>query len=877
MHKNPQRTRIVSQREIERKFNFSILWGHLFVFLYFIMKYWYWAIFFVFTLSACNNGQKMKAGYLSGLATVEEGGIVFENPANGFVFPPGFPAPTVMWDDNNGKSKKWLINISINQSENILTEIVSEKRYKPDAETWEIVKENSVEGPAIISIAGINPEKGKEVFSYGKIGIATSADPVGSPIFFRAVPLPFKYATSHLDSIKYMLGDVTSSQKPKVLLENLPVCGNCHSFSPDGKRFAMDVDAFGDKGSYLIADVGKEVEMQPESFITWSDFQEKSTMALLSQISPNGKYVVSTLDDNEIFESREELEYSQLFFPIKGILTVYDVEKEKFYALKGADDTTYVQSNSNWSPDNEHIYFARGKAVQRNQSGMTYGTGIYDENKFQAMRDSFLSAKKEFKFDVMKIPFNNGKGGDPLMVEGASQNGMSNYFPKISPDGKWMVFCRANNYMLLQPDSKLYIMPVDGSAGPRLMNCNTSNMNSWHSWSPNNRWIVFSSKKFGAYTQLFLAHVDENGNDAPPVWLEYLNVDNRAANIPEFVNTDFNGFNKITDKFSDVADYNVRGTSKAQFGDFKNAIVDFNKALQVNKNDAQAYANRGKAKDELGDLKGALADLSKAIELAPEKHGYYIHRGNTKVKMRDLDGAIEDCNKAIGLAANDAALFAHRAGIYQLAGKFDKSIADFTKAISLKPGYGLYYMHRADVYSLKKDKAKTLQDVATALKLEPNNVKYMTLKGIYAIGFGDKQLAVSSFEKAIKINPSYYEPYQKLAEIYDAEGKFELALDNFNKAISTYDADPGKKLASLYNSRGTVYGKKKAFEKAISDFDTAINYWGNFSDAYSNRAFAKYNLGLYSQADVDCNTALQIEPGMRKAQAIKAMIKKKMR
>ena len=839
------------------------------------MKYWSFFIIVVFTLAGCNSGEKLKEVYLSKMGKEMDGNIVFKNPLNGSVFPPGFPAPTVIWDDNDGHSKKWLINVSINQSENIFTGIVDEKQLKFDGELWENIKNNSISSPAVISVIGIDPDKNREIFSGSKIEITTSTDSVGAPIFFRAVPLPFKYATSHLDSIKYMLGDITSANKPKVLLENLPVCGNCHSFSPDGRRFAMDVDAFGDKGSYLIANVDKDVEMQPENFITWSDFQEKSTMALLSQISPNGKYVVSTLDDNEIFESRDQLEYSQLFFPIKGILTVYDVERKTFHALPGADDTTYVQSNSNWSPDNEFIYFARSKAVQRKESGMTYGTGIYDINKFQAVRDSFLSAKKEFKFDIMKIPFNNGKGGKPEMIEGASQNSMSNYFPKISPDGKWMVFCRAENYMLLQPDSKLYIMPTDGSAEPRLMKCNTSNMNSWHSWSPNNRWLVFSSKKFGEYTQLLLTHIDENGNDSPPVWLEYLKVDNRAANIPEFVNTDFDDFNKIIDKFSDVADYNVRGTSKAQFGDFKNAIVDFNKALQVNRKDDQAYANRGKAKDEIGDLRGALADLTKAIELNPEEHDYYIHRGNTKVKMRNLRGAIEDCSKAVEMEPKDAALYAHRAGIYQLARDYKNAIADLTKAIQLKPNYALYYMHKAEIFSVLKERDNTIQNIDKALELEPQNVKYITFKGIYAKRFGAKKMAVTSFKKAIKTNPKYYDPYAKLAEIYDADGEMDLAVKNFTKAIDNYDQDSQKELASLYNSRGTVYGKMKSFDKAISDFDQALNHWANFSDAYSNRAFAKFNLGLFEQADVDCNMALQIEPGMKKALAIKEMINRR--
>ncbi len=823
---------------------------------------------------SCNSLDKKKEKYLE-LSKVElPGSITFSNPFDGAVFPPEFPSPTIMWDDDKSINTHWFVSIKTSQSEGEYCSFVDKREWKPDVLTWDKIKQESKENPATITVIGFDEKNKNTINSGAKIQISVSADSVGAPVFYRAVPLPFSFATSHLDSIKYMLGDISSEEQPKILLENLPVCGNCHSFSPDGKRFAMDVDAFGDKGSYLVSEVEKEVTMSPESFITWSDFQEKSTMALLSQISPNGKYVVSTLDDNEIFESRDELEYSQLFFPIKGILTVYDVDKKTYSSLPGASDTMYVQSNPNWSPDNKSIYFAKGRAVQRKQSGMTYGTGVYDINKFQAMRDSFLTAKKKFKFDVMKILFNEGKGGKAIPVKGASENNKSNYFSKISPDGKWMVFCQAENYMLLQPDSKLYIMPTDGSEEPRLMNCNTSNMNSWHSWSPNGRWLVFSSKIKGAYTQLMLAHVDENGIGSPPVWLENLRVDNRAANIPEFVNVDFNDFNKIIDDFSDVADYNVRGTSKAQFGDFKNAIIDFNKALQINKNDHQAYANRGKAKDELGDLTGALEDLSKAIELNPEESGYYIHRSNTKVKMRNLQGAIDDCSKAIKIKPKDATLYAHRAGIYKMDSKFDKSIEDFSMAIKLDPDYSLYYLHRAQLFNDQKKTDSANKDINKAISLEPKNVKYITLKGIIAKNRGDNKEAIECFKKAIKVNATYYEPYSELAIINEEMGELEESISNFEKAIEHYDKESKKDLALIYNNKGTVYGKLKDYGNAINNFNQALNYWPNSVDAYSNRAFANLNLGRYQDAELDCNTALQIEPGMKKAKIIKEMIRK---
>jgi Tol biopolymer transport system component len=46
------------------------------------------------------------------------------------------------------------------------------------------------------------------------------------------------------------------------------------------------------------------------------------------------------------------------------------------------------------------------------------------------------------------ISFNNGKGGKAMPIEGASNNGLSNYFPRVSPDGKWLLFCQAESFMI---------------------------------------------------------------------------------------------------------------------------------------------------------------------------------------------------------------------------------------------------------------------------------------------------------------------------------------------------------------------------------------------------------------------------------------------
>ena len=52
------------------------------------------------------------------------------------------------------------------------------------------------------------------------------------------------------------------------------------------------------------------------------------------------------------------------------------------------------------------------------------------------------------------------------------------------------------------------------------MRCNTPLMNSWHSFSPNGRWMVFSSKSRSPYTQMYLTQIDEDGSDSPAILVE---------------------------------------------------------------------------------------------------------------------------------------------------------------------------------------------------------------------------------------------------------------------------------------------------------------------------------------------------------------------
>jgi tetratricopeptide (TPR) repeat protein len=296
----------------------------------------------------------------------------------------------------------------------------------------------------------------------------------------------------------------------------------------------------------------------------------------------------------------------------------------------------------------------------------------------------FLDGGKVFRFDLYRIPFNGGKGGEAVPIEGASGNGRSNFFAKYSPDGRWIVFCRANSFMLLQPDSELYIIPAEGGA-PRRLECNLGLMNSWHSFSPNGKWLVFSSKANTPYTQLFLAHMDEKGRFAPPVALAHLSHPDRAANIPEFVNLRPGAITTIKEAFVNDESYMRTALENVKTGDYEAAAELYRKALAINPDNAEARAFLGGLLSDQGHFKEAYEHLGRVLELNPEDGVAHYNLGNAFAGERRYDDAMASWQKAIALAPDNLKAYTNLSAVLLALGRGAEAEAILRSAVAANP------------------------------------------------------------------------------------------------------------------------------------------------------------------------------------------------
>jgi len=714
--------------------------------------------------------------------------VTITYPFNDAVFPPEFPASSIRWEKDS-TTKNCLVELQVNDSVYFSLKTDSTK-ITPDIETWNTIKKAAKQELITCNVSALNPDG--EIAKTNSIQFKFSKDSVGAPIFFRSVILPFSVANQHKDSLKWNLGSVASADKPKVLLTNIPVCANCHSFPKDGSKLAMDIDNSNNKGSYTIMDIKRESEIDLNTIMTWDEYKKEDgekTFGLLAQISPDGKKVVSMVKDRSIFVPIDNnFAYSQLFFPIKGILVSYDIESGKFMPLSGADDKNYVQASPSWSHDGKTIAFS--KALRSNNKELdTLKTMLIDPKYAR----EFIDGKKDFKFDLYHIPFNNGKGGVAEPIKGASNNGKSNYFAKYSPDGKWIVFTQSENFMLLQKDSKLVIIPAEGGE-PRVMNCNTNNMNSWHSWSPNGKWLVFATKDQGPYTQLYMTHIDENGNDSPPIWLEHFDMPNNAINIPEFVNIDFNSWNSIKDGFTSEGNY------------FQRAI---NEAVQVNK-----------------DNKKALRYINLLIETNPEKYKGYIQRGDVLIQEKNRKG-LDDYSKAIELInielqskPKDVKLLQSKAYTLSKLGKHEDAIAVCDKILSFSPNDFESYKIKLTILLNLGDKQRLLNECSSYLKNNPTNYEILYLRSKLYEGSGQNKEAISEVSKLLELNKNNGDLLLRRSFLLYKTEQYQKSLDDVTKVIEQgmFHYSPfylsARNKFKLGNNKGALEDINKAIEMA---------------------------------------------------------------
>jgi len=162
---------------------------------------------------------------------------------------------------------------------------------------------------------------------------------------------------------------------------------------------------------------------------------------------------------------------------------------------------------------------------------------------------------------------------------------------------------------------------------------------------------------------------------------------------------------------------NNRGLAYKNLGDYPQAIKDFDEAIRIKPEYAEAYYNRGLAHKALGNAGQAIADYSRAISIKPNMAEAYNNRGNAYGESGDCNLALMDFKAALEINPSFAEAYMNRGNAYNCLGNYQQAIEDYGRAIEKKPDYAASYYNRAVAYSKMGNGKLAILDLKTAAGL----------------------------------------------------------------------------------------------------------------------------------------------------------------
>ncbi len=280
------------------------------------------------------------------------------------------------------------------------------------------------------------------------------------------------------------------------------------------------------------------------------------------------------------------------------------------------------------------------------------------------------------------------------------------------------------------------------------------------------------------------------------------------------------------------------------------ALDDYNQAIELNPNHANAYNNRGNLYQDLQKYELALDDFNKAIEINPNFAILYYNRGNLYINQQKYDLALSDYDKAIEINPNYAEAYVNRGVLYDDQRKYELALADYSKAIDINPNLAEAYVNRGLLYKDLQKYDLALSDYSKAIDINPNLAEAYVNRGVLYRLQEKYDLALSDYSKAIDINPNLAEAYVNRGVLYRLQEKYDLALADWNKAI---EINPN--YAEAYVNRGVLYFEQKKYELALSDYNKAIEINPNLAQAYLGRGGLYAILGQPEKVKIDLQQA----------------------
>ncbi len=303
-----------------------------------------------------------------------------------------------------------------------------------------------------------------------------------------------------------------------------------------------------------------------------------------------------------------------------------------------------------------------------------------------------------------------------------------------------------------------------------------------------------------------------------------------------------------------------RGVAFARLQNPREAIEDFNRAIQLFPEYAAIYNNRGNVLLGIGAVREAMKDFDRALLLAPGYAAAYSNRAGTQLRLGEIDLAVADYSKAIVLAPVNPAAFTGRGRAHLAAHRPQTAIRDLTRAVGFDARFSAAYRARAEAKMMIERYDEAIEDFSRAIAFEARNAELYLLRGNAYLAAGNAASAAKDFSTAIDLNPRNARAWAARGLAYAKAEAYDDALNDLGRAI---ELEPRSPRAFAY--RAWTYRKQQP-ELGLKDAERALKLDPNSAEAYWARGELQEGRGQPELAMADIAKALEIDPRLKWAQ-----------
>lgn len=342
-----------------------------------------------------------------------------------------------------------------------------------------------------------------------------------------------------------------SSFEERTLIDNTQFvgCVNCHSFNR-GNPADMSLHIRGEHGATLLR--------QNNGPFTAYNTKTDQTLGLCvyPYWHPSDRYIAySTNSTSQLFHSADSNRVE--VFDTASDIQVYDVANNELLLSPLLKQDSVYETYPVFSSDGRSLYFCAARALPE-------GSYQLDSIHYNLCRIDFNPATGNF-----------GNRIDTIINAEAQHKSVS--FPRPSYDGRFLCYTLSDygQFSIWHHEADLYLLNLSTGQSRPMVEANSEDTESFHNWSSNSRWIVFSSRRDdGLFTRPYFCHVDAKGSVSKAFMLPQRNPRRfyrecfLSFNVPDFIiaPTRFDG-RKASRIINDKArkNFGVRKESEASF------------------------------------------------------------------------------------------------------------------------------------------------------------------------------------------------------------------------------------------------------------------------------------------------------------------------